>query len=439
MSRRLKEQIMSELDQQVAQAVAYAYHHAQAFAGVMDYTGLSPADVQSLDDLQRVPITSRDALIHMQQLSPPFGGWLAVPVPDLQRVFVTPGPIFVPQSDADDSDVEAARKAFEALGVGPDDIVLNMFLHHVSPVGLVLDEALRRLGATVLPLAPDSYEQAVMSAVALRATVFAGAPTLLEGLFAQAEAMDLPADALALTRAFFTLGAYPPALRRTFEEQYGLRTARAYSAPELGLLAFERPGQPGLYVPETLLIEVCDPENGNRLPDGELGEVVVTRFSRVFPLVRYGTGDLSVMERDDAGRSRLKRLYGRSDEAVKLRGRFFHGDQLRAAADALEPVAALAAIVTRSEGQDFLTLYAKLAQPEATPAGQPMPAAPAAAEQAPVAIPQDAQPEADDAARELLMARIRDAVEEQAGLRPDVVEFVDEIDASKRLIRDERR
>lgn len=433
---------MSELDQQVAQAVAFAYKHAQAFAGVMDYTGLSPADVQSLDDLQRVPITSRDALIHMQEFSPPFGGWLAVPVPDLQRVFLAPGPVFVPQSDADDSDIEATQSALEALGVDSDDVVLNMFPHHGSAVGLVLDEALRRLGSTVLPLGPDSYERTMMAALVLRATVFAGTPTFLEGLFAQASAMALPAGALALQKAFFTGGAYPSALRREFEGQHGLRTARAYSVPELGLVAFERPGQPGLYVPDTLLVEICDPESGNRLPDGELGEVVVTRFSRIFPLVRYGTGDLSVMERDSAGNTRLKRLYGRSDEAVKLRGRFFHGDQLRAAADALEPIDGLAAIVTRNEGQDFLTLYAKLAQPEAAPAGQPempAPVAPGRPEGISPVGAQDAQVEAADAARESLSALIRDAVEEQAGLRPDVVEYVDDIDASKRLIRDERR
>lgn len=433
---------MSELDEQVAQAVAYAYRHAQAFAGVMDYTGLSPADVQSLDELQRVPITSRDALIHMQALSPPFGGWLAVPAPNLRRVFLAPGPVFVPQSDADDSDIQATRGALEALGVGADDVALNMFPHHGSPVGLVFDEALRRLGATVLPLGPDSYERTVKAALALHATVFAGTPAFLDGLFAQAETMALPAGGLALRKAFFTGGAYPPALRRKFEGQYGLRTARAYSVPEVGLVACELPGEPGLYVPETLLVEICDPENGNRLPDGELGEVVVTRFSQIFPLVRYGTGDLSVMERDRAGRARLKRLYGRSEEAVKLRGRFFHGDQLRAAADALEPVDGLAAIVTRNEGQDFLVLYAKLAQPEAAPAGQPerpLPEATGAVQQGAPAGEQDAPRQPDEAAREAMSALIREAVEEQAGLRADVVEYVDDIDASKRLIRDERR
>ena len=437
---------MSERDQQVAQAVAYAYSHAQAFAGVMDSTGLTPAEIQNLDDLQRVPITSRDALIHMQQFSPPFGGWLAVPAPHLQRVFLAPGPIFVPQSDADQTDIEAARSALEALGVTAGDVILNMFAQHGSPVGLVLDESLRRLGATVLPLDTDRYESAVAAVVAMKATVFAGAPMFLEGLLARAEEMGLPAGAVALQKAFFTGSAYPAALRRKLEGQYGLRTARAYSVPELGVVAFERPGQPGLYVPESLLVEICDPESGNRFPDGNLGEVVVTRFSQLFPLVRFGTGDLSVMERDAEGHARLKRLYGRSEEAVKLRGRFFHGDQLRAVVDMLEPVAGLAAIVTRNDGQDFLMLYAKLAQPDAVLAGLPVPpraAAPDAEAQpepsTPGAPDAEAEARAAEAAREAMSALIRDAVEEQTGLRADVIEYVDDIDSSKRIIRDERR
>ncbi|MCC7209934.1 MAG: hypothetical protein IT323_21710 [Anaerolineae bacterium] len=432
---------MSERDQQVAQAVAFAYDHAQAFAGVMDYTGLSPADVQSLDDLQRVPITSRDALAHMQAMNPPFGGWLASSAPRLQRVFATPGPVLVPYSESDDGDVEAARSALAALGVAAGDVVLNAFPYHDSPLAQVLDEAARRSGATVLPfgpLGPDNAERAVAAAVAMKATVFAGTPPGLEALYAQAEAMTFAPGTLGLRMAFFTGSAYPPAVRRKFEDQYGLCTARAYSTPELGLVAFERPGQPGLYFPESLLVEICDPESGARFPDGRLGEVVVTRFSRVFPLVRFGTGDLSVMEHDADGRARLKRLYGRSEEAVKLRGRFFHGDQLRAVVDALEPVAGLAAIVTRNDGQDFLMLYAKRTQPE--PAVAPA-AAPSEPPQPPEAVPSGAQTESEaaQAAREAITALIRDAVEEQTGLRPDVIEFVDDLDASKRLIRDERR
>lgn len=399
---------MTELDRQLTLAVSHAYEKATAFRAIMDNAGLTPTDIQTVADLPRIPITSKDALIHMQQENPPFGGWLAVPVTQLQRIFFSPGPLYDPQGIYDETAAEAARQAFAALGLGLGDIALNTFLYHMVPAGLLLDEALRLLGVTVVPIGPGNSDLTLMVMMTLKANVFVGTPSFLDSIYSKALQMNMPPSALPLKKAFFTAEPYPAALREKFEGEYGLQTAQAYGTADLGLIGFERPGRTGLYIPDNLIVEIVDPENGRVLPDGELGEVIVTTFSRTYPLIRLGTGDLSIMEPDEAGERRLRGLYGRSGEAIKVRGMFLHPNQIKLVASAFPAIQLMTAVVTRLETQDVLAIHIQLAE------GQ------------------------EDVDRDKLSADVRAAVRQQAGLRVDTVEFVSEIDPGKRLVRDER-
>ena len=399
---------MGTLDERLAAAVAHAYDHAPAFRALMDGAGLRPADIRGVADLPRIPVTSKDDLIRMQQENPPFGGWLAVPLGSLQRVYLSPGPIYDPHGTDDEEMLAAAVQALQAGGLAAGDRVLNAFLYHMVPDGLLLDEALRHLGATVVPMGPGNTDLQIKVMRDLGVNAYVGTPSFLDVIYKKVGDMGLPSEALPLRKAFFTAEPYPPALRQKFEGEYGLHTAQAYGTADLGLIAYEQAGVTGMVIPDNLIVEIADPQTGDSLPYGEVGEVVVTTFSRVYPLIRFGTGDLGVMA---GGPRRLMALVGRSGEAVKVRGMFLHPNQLKAVAGAFPEIKQMAAVVTRQESRDVLTVQVELAEGRGA------------------------------LNREAFAENLKQALREQGRLRVDAVEFVEPgtIEPGQRLIRDERQ
>ncbi|PJF35935.1 MAG: hypothetical protein CUN49_07980 [Candidatus Thermofonsia Clade 1 bacterium] len=338
---------MSDLNLKLRALVQHAYANAPAFKEIMDGVGLTPADIQGLDDLPKIPITSKDKLVQMQQAHPPFGGWLAVPINRLQRIYVSPGPLYDPQGFEDTDGAQSAVQALQAADFQAGDIALNTFLYHMVPAGLWLDEALRLIGVTVVPLGPGNTDLLIMVMQSLKPTAYVGTPSFLETIYARAAQMGITPT---FTKAFFSAEPYLPAQRQKFEGQYKLRTAQAYGTADLGLIGFEREGRAGFYLPDTLIVEIADPETGQVLPDGQVGEVVVTTFNRAYPLIRFGTGDLSVAERDADGVRFLRALVGRSGEALKVRGMFLHPNQLRLIGNAFPEIDGIAVTVQRGDG-----------------------------------------------------------------------------------------
>ncbi|MFQ3534623.1 MAG: AMP-binding protein [Aggregatilineales bacterium] len=338
---------MSDLNSKLREVVQHAYANAPAFKQIMHGAGLTPADIQSLDDLPKIPITSKDKLVQMQQADPPFGGWLAVPISQLQRIYFSPGPLYDPQGFADTDSAQSALQALQAAGFQAGDIALNTFLYHMVPAGLWLDEALRLAGVTVVPLGPGNTDLLIMVMLTLKPTAYVGTPSFLETIYTRAAQMGV---APTFSKAFFSAEPYLPAQRQKFEGEYKLRTSQAYGTADLGLIGFEREGKQGFYLPDTLIVEIADPESGQVLPDGEVGEVVVTTFNRAYPLIRFGTGDLSVAERDADGNRILRAIVGRSGEALKVRGMFLHPNQLRLIGNAFPEVDGIAVTIQRNDG-----------------------------------------------------------------------------------------
>jgi phenylacetate-CoA ligase len=349
---------MSDLNSKLREAVQHAYANAPAFKHLMDSAGITPTDIQSLADLPKIPITSKDKLVQLQQANPPFGGWLAVPMSQLQRIYFSPGPLYDPQGFADVDGAQGAVQALQAGGFQAGDLALNTFLYHMVPAGLWLDEALRLSGITVVPLGPGNTDLLIMVMMTLKPNAYVGTPSFLETVYTRAAQMGITPT---FTKAFFTAEPYLPAQREKFEGDYKLRTSQAYGTADLGMVGFERDGKPGFYLPDTLIVEIADPETGKVLPDGEVGEVVVTTFNRAYPLIRFGTGDLSVAERDANGERFLRALVGRSGEALKVRGMFLHPNQLRLIGNTFPQVDAIAATVQRNNG-DHLFVQVMLAE-----------------------------------------------------------------------------
>ncbi len=338
---------MSDLNSNLREIVQHAYANAPAFKQIVDEAGLTPADIQTVDDLPKLPITSKDKLVQMQQANPPFGGWLAVPISQLQRIYFSPGPLYDPQGFADTDGAQSALQALQAAGFQSGDIALNTFLYHMVPAGLWLDEALRLAGVTVVPLGPGNTDLLIMVMQTLKPTAYVGTPSFLETIYTRAAQMGITPT---FRKAFFSAEPYLPAQRQKFEGEYGLRTSQAYGTADLGLIGFERAGKQGFYLSDRLIVEIADPQTGKVLPDGEVGEVVVTTFNRAYPLIRFGTGDLSIAERDAEGERVLRAIVGRSGEALKVRGMFLHPNQLRLIANAFPEIDALAVTIQRNDG-----------------------------------------------------------------------------------------
>jgi phenylacetate-CoA ligase len=354
------------LDERLRETISAAYANSAEVRGRFDAAGVGPEDVRTVDDLAAVPIREKDEIIALQQADPPFGGLLAVPMSEVRHIYMSPGPIYEPGLGSDTTPIEMAGLAFQKAGFGPGDVVLNTLSYHLVPAGILVDRALESIGCTVVPTGVGNSELQVKIMADLGVTGYAGTPSFLMNLLQKAEEMgfDLKKD-LRLQKLFATAEPFPPALRQTFEQTYGLSAANCYATAELGFLALDTAGQMAMPLLPLPVIQVADPDTGLSVGPGEVGEVVVTNFSDHYPLIRLGTGDMVVnMDPNPGGSKQEERaiiLVGRRGEAVKVRGMFVHPNQLRFAIAQVADVAAFQGVVTRPENRDHFLLRVALA------------------------------------------------------------------------------
>ncbi len=224
--------------------IAHAYHNAPAIKNIMDSANVTPDDIQGTADLSKIPITRKDELVAIHQQNPPFGGFLAVDPDTLPRIYISPGPIFDPQPINPDAG-EGTLAAFKYVGFGKGDRVLNTFMYHLTPAGLLLDEGLRAVGATVLPTGPGNTELQIMMMQALGASGFVGQPSYLMTLLDKCEEMGIPKEAVTIKKALFSAEPYTPNQQARFEGEYGMKTTSAYGTADLGFVGYTRAGVQG--------------------------------------------------------------------------------------------------------------------------------------------------------------------------------------------------
>ncbi len=343
----------------------HAYANAPAVRTIFDQAGLTPEDIRSVSDLDRIPVTSKDRLAEMQRDAPPFGGFLAVPLEKLQHVFLSPGPLYEPHA-GESAVMDTVREMFGIAGFVPGDVVLNTFGYHLIPTGLALDQTFREMGATVIPAGVGNAELQIKMMRDLKVTGYVGTPSWLMALIQKAEESGLDfRKAFALKKALVSAEPLPPAMRQAFVEKYGLRVTNAYGTAELGFLAYNLEGGLAMRLLESSIVQVVNPETGASVGPGETGEVVVTTFNETYPLIRLGTGDLAMNVDPAPGTSRQGErsiiLVGRVGDAVKVRGMFVHPNQLRFAVGQVQGVAKFQAVVTRPGNRDEFTLRVALA------------------------------------------------------------------------------
>lgn len=355
---------MSEISERLKHIIQHAYANAPAVKSILDAAGISPDDIQTPADLDKIPVTSKDRLVELQAADPPFGGFLAVPLDTLQHVFFSPGPLYEPSAD-ESAVLDAARDMLAVAGFTAEDVVINTFGYHLIPTGLVVDQVLTQIGATVIPAGVGNADLQIKMMLDLGVTGYIGTPSWLMALIEKTKERGLDFGQLSLRKALVSAEPLPPSLRQTFVEEYGLSVANIYGTAELGALAYNTEGGLAMRLFKTPIIQVVDSETGQSVGPGAAGEVVVTTFNETYPLIRLGTGDLAINLDPAPGESRQEEraiiLVGRVGDAVKVRGMFVHPNQLRFALAQIPGIARVQAVVARPENRDELTLRVTLA------------------------------------------------------------------------------
>lgn len=278
--------------------------------------GVDLASVESREDLARLPLLRKSSLRALQAARPPYGGFATSEPGRLGRVFMSPGPVFEPEGLSPDW-WRSARALF-AVGVRASDVVHNTFAYHLTPGGWILDAGARALGCTVIAAGPGATDQQLEAIERLRPSVYIGVPDYLKILLDRADELDR--DVSSLVRAMVGGGVLSTSLRNECAER-GVAVFQSYSTADVGLIAYESPTSDGtvegMIVDEGVIVEIVRPGTGDPVPDGEVGEVVVTSFNRDYPMIRLATGDLSAVLPGESpcGRTnmRIKGWLGRAD------------------------------------------------------------------------------------------------------------------------------
>ncbi len=354
------------LEERLQRAVALAFERAPAMREKLEAAGAGPTDIRSLEDLQSLSVTPKSKMRQLQQASPPFGGFLGVGLDQLRRIYSSPGVIFDPEGLQ--ADYWRLQGVFFNTGFRPGDRVLNTFSYHLTPGGLMCDEALTSIGCTVVPGGIGNTETQVQLLAELKLTGYVGVPSFLQTIIKRAEQ-----DGRDFRREFHleiavTAGEMlSDSSRRSLEEDYGILVRQFLATADVGGIAYECDEKNGMHFVDYRIVEVVNPETGIQLGPGQIGEVVVTLLENpVYPLIRFGTGDLSYYEEAPCpcGRTspRLMKLVGRVDQVTKVRGMFIHPSQVEEVAAAFPEIQSAQAVVEREEERDRLSFRAVLAK-----------------------------------------------------------------------------
>lgn len=350
-------------NEKVKETINYAYENSRFIKRHFDNAGIKPDEINGTEDLFKIPVIQKEEVREAHRLSPPFGDLIAVPPEKLQRIYMSPGPIYDAERKGE-SRLKESRALFGA-GLRPEDRVMVTFSFHLVPAGLLFDTALRRLGATVIPAGVGNTELQATILRDLKVTGYIGTATFLMNLINKAEEMGYRfEEEIFLKTAILTGEKVPDSLRKIFEEQYGIKTGQVYGTADLGLFAYECAEQSGMHVSEEVYVEIVDPKTGKPVAAGEVGEIVVTHFDETFPMIRYGTGDLSYLQVEpcSCGRTSVKLagLVGRVGDSFKVRGMFLHEPQVRGVITRVKGVTRGVLTATRKKQRDCLTLRIEL-------------------------------------------------------------------------------
>ena len=348
--------------------LAHAMASAPGFARIL--AGIDPSKVRTREALAKLTVTRKSDLSDLQKSAPPFGGLVATPIEKLEKVFVSPGPIYEPEGTS--PDWWRCARGLYAAGFRSGDLIANTFAYHFTPAASMLETGAKAVGCTVVPTGVGQTEMQVSTIRDLRVSGYIGTPSFLKVILEKAD--ELKADVTSLSKAMVGAEYLPPALRKGFNER-GIRVAQLYATADLGLLAYESlmPDgtlNDGMILEEGLILEIVRPGTGDPVAPGEVGEVVITSFNRDYPLIRFGIGDLSAIlpGASPCGRTnvRIKGWMGRADQTTKVRAMFVTPKQVNEIVRRHPELAKARLVIEGEVGSDRMTLKCEAAN---APAG----------------------------------------------------------------------
>ena len=346
--------------------IAHAQQHSAAFASIL--AGMDAASVSSREALARLPVTRKYELLERQQAARAsangnganagkvFGGFSALDFGHaMRRVFASPGTIYEPEGTR--ADYWRMARTMYAAGFRAGDLIHNSFSYHFVPAGSMMETGAHALGCTVFPGGTGQTEQQVQAMVDLQPAGYIGTPSFLKLIVEKAADMGVALP--SVKRALVSGEACPPSLRDWLGER-GIAAYQCYATADLGLIAYETAAREGLVLDEGVIVEIVRPGTGDPVPEGEVGELVVTTLNPDYPLVRFGTGDLSAVLPGTCptGRTntRIKGWMGRADQTTKVRGMFVHPGQVAEVVRRLPEVLKARLVVGGEMANDHMTL-----------------------------------------------------------------------------------
>jgi phenylacetate-coenzyme A ligase PaaK-like adenylate-forming protein len=343
----------ARLKTQLAHAKAKAPFFAETLAAVV------PEDIGSRRDLAQLPVVRKPDLAQAQQQDPPFGGVCTVAMTEVANVFMSPGPIFEPGGD--DATYGRFSRALWAAGVRPGDLIYNTFSYHLTPAAQLVELGGRALNCPVFPGGVGNTELQAQSLATLQPRAYCGTPSFLKILVEKADELGL--DVSSLAKGLVGAEALLPAVRQVLSAR-GIEVTNVYGTADLGLIAYESSAREGMIVDENIILELVEPGGSEPVAEGEVGEVVVSTFNPVYPLIRFGTGDLSAALPgvSPCGRTnmRIKGWMGRADQSAKVRGMFVHPSNVADIARRHPEVAKARLVIENREGRDSMLLKVAL-------------------------------------------------------------------------------
>ena len=347
------ENIGSELPIQIRNAK----ENSTAFSEILK--DVNPEDIKSIEDLPKLPVLRKSELVKLQSENPPLGGLIAGNVNKLNQIFQSPGPIYEPGMVK--HDWWRSGRALKAAGIGKGDIVQNCFSYHFTPAGMLSEQGILAVGATVFPAGTGQTELQARAAAEIGVTAYIGVPDFLQIILDKGEELGL--DLSKIKKALVGGGPLFPKTRQAYKDR-GILCLQNYGTADLGNVAYETVADAPMVVDEGVIVEIVTPGTGDPVSEGEIGEVLVTTLNPDYPLIRFATGDLSAVAsgKSECGRTNMRIVgwRGRADQTTKIKGMFVRPEQVADLVARHSEIIKARVNVSRSENNDVMDVLLEI-------------------------------------------------------------------------------
>ena len=347
----------TDLSKQLPSQIQNAKEKSEAFGKIL--ADVHHQDIVSIDNLKTLPVLRKSELVRLQAENPPLGGLIAGNVHDFNQVFQSPGPIYEPGMVK--KDWWRSARALNAAGIGKGDIVQNCFSYHFTPAGMLSEQGILAVGATVFPAGTGQTELQARAASEIGVTAYIGVPDFLQIILDKGDELGL--DLSKIKKALVGGGPLFPKTRQNYKDR-GIMCLQNYGTADLGNVAYETLPDAPMVVDEGVIVEVVTPGTGNPVADGEIGEVLVTSLNPDYPLIRFATGDLSAIApgKSECGRTNVRIVgwRGRADQTTKIKGMFVRPEQVADLVARSPEIKKARVNVSRSDNNDVMSVLLEM-------------------------------------------------------------------------------